>query len=84
MVSFPTSRALLLCLTLALLASTSHAYSVSPSKDAVDKLFSSSTAPLNRRSAFQIFVSAAAGSGAILSSSTPALASGGATAGKYT
>lgn len=67
------------------LATTSNAYSVSPKKIAsIDT--SSSAAVVDRRTAFCNALGAAAtvGAGVLLSSPTPALASGGATAGKYT
>ena len=63
-----------LVLVVSFLSSSTLAYSVSPQKTSV-----------NRREAIGKFVGATTAGGAVLlSSSSPALASGGATAGKYT
>lgn len=79
-----TRRTMMLAgIVFALLASTSEAYSVSP-KQSVSVDTTASSSPVDRRAAFKNFMGAAVGAGVLLSSSSPALASGGATAGKYT
>jgi len=82
-----TRRAFLLAalLVLTTLTSSTQAYSVSPKKTvAVVDTVAYTSSPVDRRTAFTNFLGAAAGAGVLLSSSSPALASGGATAGKYT
>jgi hypothetical protein len=85
MFSFHSARRamMLAAIVFATFTCTTDSYSVTPKQTtAVHTVIPAS--PVDRRTAFKNFMGAAAGAGVLLSSSTPALASGGATAGKYT